>query len=251
MTKERRKVLLPLLFFPIIIILWKAYIALFNVPDYLLPQPEALLQTTIDLLVKGDMLYHIYITLKEVFIGIIIGIFSGLIVGYIVAKSRYIEKLIMPFVLIVQTAPKISLAPLFILWFGLGLESKIALVILVVLFPVMVNEIVVIRSIDKNMYNLMKILNSTSFQKFYHIELPYSLEAILSGIKVAVTQAITGAVIGEMIGAKAGLGYLLILGNETYDIKLVLSSIFVLSIVGLILYIIAEKIEKRFLIWKI
>lgn len=251
MTKEKRKILLPILFFPIIIIFWKVYIALFNVPDYLLPQPEILLKTTIDLLVKGDMLYHIYITLKEVFIGIVIGIFSGLVVGYIVAKSRYIEKLIMPFVLIVQTAPKISLAPLFILWFGLGLESKIALVILVVLFPVMVNEIVAIRSIDKNMYNLMKILNSTPFQKFYHIELPYSLEAILSGIKVAVTQAITGAVIGEMIGAKAGLGYLLILGNETYDIKLVLSSIFVLSIIGLLLYIIAEKVEKRFLNWKI
>ena len=251
MSRERRKVLLPLLFFPIIIILWKVYIAFFNVPSYLLPQPEDLLSTIIDLLFKGDMLYHIYITLEEVFIGVIIGIFSGLVVGYIVAKSRYIEKLIMPFVLIIQTAPKISLAPLFILWFGLGLESKIALVILVVLFPVMVNEIVAIRSIDKNMYNLMKILNSTSFQKFYHIELPYSLEAILSGIKVAVTQAITGAVIGEMIGAKAGLGYLLILGNETYDIKLVLSSIFVLSIIGLLLYIIAGKIEKKFLTWRI
>lgn len=251
MPKIERKIILPVLFFPIIIIVWKLYIAIFNVPEYLLPQPEALLKNLIELLTTGGMGYHIYITLKEVFIGVIAGVLSGLVLGYIVAKSRYIEKLIMPFVLIVQTAPKISLAPLFILWFGLGLESKIALVILVVLFPVMVNEVVAIRSIDKNMFNLMKILNGTPFQRFYYIELPYSLEAILSGIKVAVTQAITGAVIGEMIGAKAGLGYLLILGNETYDIKLVLSSIFMLSIIGLILYVAAEKIEKRALSWKI
>lgn len=251
MPKIERKIILPILFFPIIIIVWKLYIALFNIPEYLLPQPEALLQSLMELLTTGGMGYHIYITLKEVFIGVIVGVLSGLILGYIVAKSRYIEKLIMPFVLIVQTAPKISLAPLFILWFGLGLESKIALVILVVLFPVMVNEVIAIRSIDKNMFNLMKILNGTSLQRFYYIELPYSLEAILSGIKVAVTQAITGAVIGEMIGAKAGLGYLLILGNETYDIKLVLSSIFMLSIIGLILYVIAEKIEKKALSWKI
>ena len=248
MLKEKRKILLPLLFFPIIIVLWKSYIKIFNVPSYLLPQPEDLLINITDLIIKGDMLYHISITLQEVFIGIIIGILSGLIIGYVVAKSKYIEKLVMPFVLIIQTAPKISLAPLFILWFGLGLKSKIALVILVVLFPVMVNEILAIRSIDKNMYNLMKILNSNTFQKFYYIELPYSLEAILSGIKVAVTQAMTGAVIGEMIGAKAGLGYLLILGNETYDIKLILSSVIVLSIIGLLLYIMAEKIEKKFLI---
>lgn len=249
--KNKKEIVLPILFFPLIIILWKIYIFLFNIPNYLLPQPEAILQNLYHYLFIGDMGYHIYVTLKEVFIGVIVGIISGLVLGYIVAKSRVIEKLIMPFVLIVQTAPKISLAPLFVLWFGLGLESKIALVILVVLFPVMVNEIVAIRSIDRNMFNLMQILNASAFQKFYHIELPYSIEAILSGIKVAVTQAITGAVIGEMIGAKAGLGYLLILGNETYDINLVLSSIFMLSIIGLILYILAEKIEKKYLRWKI
>lgn len=249
MENKKKEIILPILFFPLIIIFWKMYIYLFDIPNYLLPQPEVVIKNLYNYLFNGDMGYHIYITLREVFIGVIIGIVSGLILGYIVAKSKMIEKLVMPFVLIVQTAPKISLAPLFVLWFGLGLESKIALVILVVLFPVMVNEIIAIRSIDKNMFNLMNILNASAFQKFYHIELPYSIEAILSGIKIAVTQAITGAVIGEMIGAKAGLGYLLILGNETYDINLVLGSIFMLSIIGLALYIIAEQIEKRCLKW--
>lgn len=250
LSREQRKIVLPIIMFPIIILLWKLYIALFNIPPYLLPQPEELMKSMADFLVNGDMISHINTTLKEVFIGVAVGILIGLVLGYIVAKSKFIERFIMPFVLIIQTAPKISLAPLFILWFGLGLQSKIAIVILVVSFPVMINEVVAIRSIDANVFNLMKILDASAWQKFIYIELPYSLQAILSGIKIALTQAMVGAVIGEMIGAKSGLGYLLTLGNETYDINLVLSSIIILSLIGLILYLVAGFVEKKLLIWK-
>ena len=250
MFNKYRKVILPVLVFPIIILIWKLYIFAFEVPSYLLPQPEDLLVYFVNLLTNGGMMKHIIITLKEVFVGVFIGIVLGLVMGYIVSKSKIVEKLVMPFILIIQIAPKISLAPLFILWFGLGLESKIALIILVVFFPIMVNQVTAIRSIDKNVINLMKVLNVSKFKRFIYIELPYSLEAIISGVKVAMTHAIVGAVIGEMIGAKAGLGYLLTLGNEVYDISLVLSSVFVLSLIGLILYLVAEVIEKKVLYWK-
>lgn len=94
----------------------------------------------------------------------------------------------MPFVIIIQTAPKISLAPLFILWMGLGIESKAALVILVVSFPIMINEVSAIRSIEDNVYNLMKVLKASKWQTFCKIEVPYSIEMMLSGIKLALTQ---------------------------------------------------------------
>ena len=175
----------------------------------------------------------------------------GLILGYIMAKIRFIERLIMPFVIIIQTAPKISLAPLFILWMGLGIESKAALVILVVSFPIMINEVSAIRSIEDNVYNLMKVLKASKWQTFCKIEVPYSIEMMLSGIKLALTQAMTGAVIGEMIGAKAGLGYLLTLGSETYDIKMILNAVILLSVIGLALYLISELIEKKALYWKV
>lgn len=250
MTKANtRKIILPILTFPVFIALWKLYIYLTGVEPYLLPQPEAVLNKLIYYFTEGDMMAHLVVTLQEIFIGTFIGVIAGLMAGYILAKSRFVERIVMPFVLVVQTAPKISLAPLFILWFGLGLESKIALVILVVFFPIMVNEVMAIRSIDANMHNLMKILNATRFQELISVEIPYSLPSILAGIKVATTQAIVGAVIGEMIGAKAGLGYLLTLGNETYDILLVLCSIVVLSIIGLILYMAASLLEKKLLYW--
>ena len=248
--QKYRKVILPILVFPILILIWELYIKVFQVPDYLLPRPMDLLRSMINLFKTGEIGKHILITLQEIFVGTAIGILIGLVLGYIMAKIKVIERLVMPFVIIVQTAPKISLAPLFILWMGLGIKSKAALVILVVSFPIMINEVTAIRSIDDNAYNLMKVLKANRWQVFSQLEVPYSLEMLLSGIKLALTQAMTGAVIGEMIGAKAGLGYLLTLGNETYDIRLILNAVILLSMIGLILYILSGFIERKALYWK-
>jgi NitT/TauT family transport system permease protein len=114
----------------------------------------------------------------------------------------------------------------------------------------MINEVTAIRSIDRNAYDLMKVLKASRWQVFRYIELPYSMEMLLSGVKLALTQAMTGAVIGEMIGAKAGLGYLLTLGSETYDIKMILNAVILLSVMGLLFYLISEYIERKTLYWK-
>ena len=245
--RKYRKIILPALFLPLFLIVWELYIRLFHVPNYLLPGPAELADSMVKLFVSGDIMKHIRVTMEEILMGTVIGI----VIGYIMAKIRFIERLIMPFVIIIQTAPKISLAPLFILWMGLGIESKAALVILVVSFPIMINEVSAIRSIEDNVYNLMKVLKASKWQTFCKIEVPYSIEMMLSGIKLALTQAMTGAVIGEMIGAKAGLGYLLTLGSETYDIKMILNAVILLSVIGLALYLISEFVEKKALYWKV
>lgn len=249
--RKNRKIILPVIFFPIFIIMWELYIACFHVPSYLLPRPLELVQAMISLFTAGNVMKHITVTMQEIMVGTAAGIAIGLVLGYLMAKVRIIERLVMPFVIIVQTAPKISLAPLFILWMGLGIESKAALVVLVVSFPIMINQVSAIRSIDNNVYNLMKVLKAGRWQVFWHIELPYSVEMMLSGIKLALTQAMTGAVIGEMIGAKAGLGYLLTLGSETYDIKMILNAVILLSVIGLALYLVSELIERKALYWKV
>lgn len=248
--KKHKNIILPIAIFPILILLWDLSIQVFHVPSYLLPRPGVLFESFIKLFQGGSIWEHIMVTLQEIFIGTGIGIVVGVVLGYIMAKIRIVEKLMMPFIIIIQTAPKISLAPLFILWMGLGMESKVALVIMVVSFPIMINQVLAIRSIDNNVYNLMKILNASKLQKFIYVELPYSIEMMLSGIKVAVTQAMIGAVIGEMIGSKAGLGYLLVLGSETYDINMILNSVLILSFIGLALYLISEFMEKKILFWK-
>ena len=245
--RKYRKTILPALFLPLFLIVWELYIRIFHVPNYLLPGPAELANSMVKLFVSGDVMKHIRVTMEEILVGTVIGIVIGLVLGYIMAKIRFIERLIMPFVISIQ----ISLAPLFILWMGLGIESKAALVILVVSFPIMINEVSAIRSIEDNVYNLMKVLKASKWQTFCKIEVPYSIEMMLSGIKLALTQAMTGAVIGEMIGAKAGLGYLLTLGSETYDIKMILNAVILLSVIGLALYLISELIEKKALYWKV
>ena len=200
----------------------------------------------------GKLLRFVFPSIIMMIFTSIYGVVDGLFVSNFSGKTSFAAiNLIMPFVIIIQTAPKISLAPLFILWMGLGIESKAALVILVVSFPIMINEVSAIRSIEDNVYNLMKVLKASKWQTFCKIEVPYSIEMMLSGIKLALTQAMTGAVIGEMIGAKAGLGYLLTLGSETYDIKMILNAVILLSVIGLALYLISELIEKKALYWKV
>lgn len=248
--RKYRNIILPGLFFPILLIIWELYVAIFHIPNYLLPRPLELAGSLVNLFINGDVNKHILVTMKEILVGTVAGVCIGLVMGYIMAKIKVIERLVMPFVIIVQTAPKISLAPLFILWMGLGIESKVALVILVVSFPIMINQVSALRSIEDNVYNLMHVLKANKFQIFWHIEIPCSIEMLLSGIKLALTQAMTGAVIGEMIGAKAGLGYLLILGSETYDIKMILNAVILLSVIGLALYLISEFAERKMLYWK-
>ncbi|MDV7824465.1 ABC transporter permease [Enterococcus gallinarum] len=247
---KSKNIIYPSLLFTLIIIIWELSVRISNVPNYILPSPTKLTSFFLTYISTGELLINAWVTLQEIFIGTFFGIILGVFLGYLIVKIKLIERLLMPLILIIQIAPKISLAPLFILWFGLGIQSKIALVILVVSFPIMVNQYTAFKQIDIRYIELLKILKASKFQKFISLELPFAFSAIISGIKVSMTQAITAAVIGEMMGAKSGLGYLLTYGNEMYDINIILSSVITLSIIGLVLYYMATYIEKKVLYWR-
>src|SRR5690606_39703302 len=149
-----------------------------------------------------------------------------------------------------QTSPKISFAPLFILWFGLGMTSKVVLVTLVVFFPIMVNGIVGMRSVDPRLYELMHLLKASRWQIFRALELPTAMASFLAGLRIAATQSMVAAIIGELMGAREGLGYLLMLGHETFDITLVLVAVAVMSTLGLVLYLLVQQVERSVLRWR-
>ncbi|MEK8130383.1 ABC transporter permease [Paenibacillus filicis] len=249
MNRLGRKTLLVSITLLVFIGLWQAYVSAFKVPVQILPGPALFVSKFVGIMSMSNMGTHIGITLYEIFIGFVIGCVCGLLFGYLLAKYPVLERMFNPYIVLIQIAPKISIAPLFLLWFGLGATSKVALVILVVFFPIMVNTIVGMRSVEKNMQDLLHILRANRWQRFWSVEIPYSLPSIMSGVKVSTTYAITGAVIGEMIGAKAGLGYLVILGSETYDINMILTAVLLLSLIGLILYVLSNQLEKKLLRW--
>ncbi|KHF37806.1 ABC transporter permease [Halalkalibacter okhensis] len=246
MKKKIAVIFIPFLLF---VLVWDLYVRFLSIPSYILPSPGSFLIELLTVFRQGEIYTHIYTTLYEIAIGMLLGVLLGLFVGYLVAKSRLIERILNPYIIIIQIIPKISIAPLFLLWFGLGANSKIAIIILVVFFPIMVNLIVGLRSIDRNVHALLKLVKVNRWQKFRFVEVMYALPAIISGVKVACTYAITGAVIGEMLGAQSGLGYLVMLGSETNEIQIILTSVFLLCIIGLILYLMIDLFERKLLGW--
>ncbi|MGV8103421.1 MAG: ABC transporter permease [Mesotoga sp.] len=232
-----------------IVVVWKVMVTLLKTPTHILPPPEDILFKFIELIRNSVLQKNFLATFEEIAIGFSAGAGLGIVIGYILAKVELLERALSPYILIFQTAPKISLAPLFVLWFGLGILSKVVLIALVTLFPVMINMILGVRSTEKNYYHLMRVLRARPWQVMLKLELMNSLPYLMTGLRVGLVLSITAAVIGEMMGSRAGLGFLLILGNEMYDITLLMTVILVISLLSFLLDVGMKKLQDRLLSW--
>ena len=231
------------------ILLWWGLVAVFDVPAYLVPSPGELADKAWFLATEAGLLSHIPVTLVEIVAGFAIGVVAGVATAVLFTRLPTVEVVLNPLIIFVQTAPKIAIAPLLLLWLGLGATPKIVLVAIVVFFPVLSNMLSALRSIDPNLLALARILRMGPVARFRRIELPQSLPLLFTGMKVGVTLAVTAAVIGELMGARAGLGYLLSLGQETADVGLVLVAVILLSLIGYALYLLLGIAERRLLGW--
>ncbi len=232
-----------------IVVVWKVMVTLLKTPTHILPPPEDILFKFIELIRNSVLQKNFLATFEEIVIGFSAGAGLGIVIGYILAKVELLARALSPYILIFQTAPKISLAPLFVLWFGLGILSKVVLIALVTLFPVMINMILGVRSTEKNYYHLMRVLGARPWQVMLKLELMNSLPYLMTGLRVGLVLSITAAVIGEMMGSRAGLGFLLILGNEMYDITLLMTVILVISLLSFLLDVGMKKLQDRLLSW--
>ena len=233
----------------VFILLWWGLVAAFDVPAYLVPSPGELADKAWFLATEAGLLSHIPVTLVEIVAGFVIGVVAGVATAVLFTRLPAVEVVLNPLIIFVQTAPKIAIAPLLLLWLGLGATPKIVLVAIVVFFPVLSNMLSALRSIDPNLLALARILRMGPVARFLRIELPQSLPLLFTGMKVGVTLAVTAAVIGELMGARAGLGYLLSLGQETADVGLVLVAVILLSLIGYALYVLLGIAERRLLGW--
>ena len=246
---DRKIISLQVLVFVAFIFLWKFIIFVFEFPEFILPQPETIFIEWCSMLKSGLLLEHTMVTLSETIIGFVIGVFLGIIPGYFVAKSKQIDQILSPYLVALQTAPKIALAPLIVMWFGFGISSKIIIVALIVFFPILVNTIVGIRSVDKNLLDLMKILKASKLQILRLVELPASMPVLFAAFKTGITLAVIGAVVGEFIGSNKGLGYLTIYASGLMDTPQVFVAIFQLTIIGILLYLLIDFIEGKTIPW--
>lgn len=233
----------------LLLVVWGLYIFIFNIPSFILPSPLDVIHSFWEVFITGEILFHFTLTLTEVLLGFILGAVLGLLIGYLVGTNRILYQALMPYILFAQTAPKIALAPLFVIWFGLGLVSKLVLIVSMVFFPVMLGTMFGLKSISYNLKCLMKITQLNWWQRIFKVELPHSLPYIFSGVKLGMVQAVIAAIVAEWISGQNGLGYLLIYNSTTYNSVGLFSTIVYTIILGFSLYQILNLLEDKFLFW--
>jgi NitT/TauT family transport system permease protein len=249
MIRGPRNFMLRLLLLASTLLIWEGLVRVLAIPAFILPTPSSVFVA----LYRGiaSMLYveHIWITLTETLLGFALGTTLAFALGIAVALSRRVEYFLYPFIVMFQAMPKVALAPLIIVWFGLGLTSKVINAALVAFFPLMVNTIVGLRSADEDRINLMKSLAATRTQIFWMLQLPNALPYIFAGLEIAMIFALIGAIVAEFVGAQSGLGMLIQSMNFTMDVAGQFSVLLILSVVGLLLNTLVTQVRKRVLFW--
>jgi NitT/TauT family transport system permease protein len=246
---RRPKSLLRLLLVLAVLAAWEGAVRLFDIPAYIVPAPSKVFVA----LYRGiaSMLYirHLWITLIETLLGFVVGSVVALVLGTLIALSRRCEYFLYPFILMFQAMPKVALAPLIIIWFGLGLTSKVAQASLTAFFPLMVNTIAGLRSADEDRVALMRSLDASEMQIFRMLRMPGAMPYIFAGFEIAMMLSLIGAIVAEFVGAQKGLGVLMMSMTFTMDTAGQFSVLLVLALVGLLLNSIIIVIRKRLLFW--
>lgn len=242
--------LLRLVLIAAVLALWEFLVKLTAVPEYILPAPSRIFFAMYNGIKSNVYPQHFFVTLTETLLGFLVGTVLAFMLGTLVALSRRVEYFLYPFIVMFQAMPKVALAPLIIVWFGLGLTSKVINAALVAFFPLMVNTIVGLRSAEEDRINLMRSLAASRTQIFFMLQLPNALPYIFAGLEIAMIFALIGAIVAEFVGAEKGLGMLIQSMNFNMDVAGQFSILLILSLLGLCLNGIVALLRRRLLFWE-
>ena len=231
----------------VVLAAWQWGPGLLGIPTFIIPPLSAVFDEFLRMLAVSALMTHTGVTALEVIAGFVLGSLLGAFFGYVLGMSPTAEFALSPYILALQIAPKVAFAPLFILWMGFTLYPKILVAILIVFFPVMVNVLTAIRTVDPDLVNLARAFKATRAQIFWKIEFPASLPPLFAGLRIASTLAVVGVVVGELVGGNMGLGYLLSFGEGQANTAMVFVAILMLTLVGGIAYLAVILIEQRVL----
>jgi NitT/TauT family transport system permease protein len=225
----------------------------FAVSDAALPyfsRPTVVLAKLYDLLSHGEIYRHISVTLSEIAIGYAIGAVVGLALGFILGRSRFLSDALQPYIIGLYSIPKIALAPVFIVWLGLGMASKVAVVFLASFFLVFFNTYSGLLAINEELVRLARLMGASWPQTVGRVILPAAAPQIFLGLKTAVPYAVIGAVIGEYIGSSEGLGYYILYASQTYDAPALFSGIIILVVIVFLVNFALNRLEARVIRWR-
>ena len=219
------------------------------VSKFVLPLPSSIPPELIGLIDTGVLGDNVLTTVWEAFCGFAIATGLGLTLGALIAEFRVVERIVYPYLIALQTMPKIALAPVLLVWFGFGLGSKIAVAAVISLFPILVNTIAGLKGCDQGRLDVLRALGAGKWDRFRLVKLPNALPFVFSGLSTAVMFALTGALVGEFVGSTHGLGYLIIQANSQMNIPQVFAVLLVLCAIGTTAFGLMQLLRRRFLYW--
>jgi len=241
-------ILLGSLAFGIVFLLvWQFLPPALGVPSYIIPTVTDLAHEFVRMAQRENLLVHIFSTVTIATLGFVIGSLLGAAMGYVLGMSVFIEKVLSPYILGLQIAPKVAFAPLFIMWLGYNAWPKLLVTILVVFFPIMVNVLQSMKTVDRDLINLARAYSMSRLQIFWKIEVPASMPALMAGLRIGATLAVIGVTVGELVGGNTGLGYLITFGEGQANTAMVFNAIVLLTLIGIVLYGAVAMIEARVL----
>lgn len=233
--------------FLVLFLLWEVSCWAFKVPDFILPSPSMIIDkiiTSWQLLLDNTV-----VTATEVLLGFGLSILVGIPLAVMSVYSRVFERVAFPFMVSLQTIPKVALAPILVMWLGYGILPKVMVAFLISFFPIVIGAVVGMRSTEKEMIYLVQSMGASELTTFLKIRLPRALPSIFGGLKIGMGQAVVGATVGEFIAAERGLGYLQLISQVRLDTTLLFAAVVMLSLLGVILFNIVAMIERLVLPW--
>ena len=237
MNSVARKIVewLPALaLFAALIALWQFSVSVLGIREYLLPSPASVVAAMTSSQI--DWTGHILVTGAAIFGAFVIAAVGGIALGTIIAWSSVMNRALMPFLVFVNTLPKVAVAPLFLLWLGYGILPNMLIGALIGFFPVVINTAVGLSQIDDDMLDLGRVFNAPKWKVFAKIRIPNAYPYILSALKVTATSAVVGAIVGEFVASQSGLGYVIITSQSSMNTPLAFGALVWISILGLVLY---------------
>ncbi len=250
----RRRLRLPGMFYSVLVFIglllaWQVGVMVSDVSTILVPTPLAVAESLVAGFQDGSLVTHAIVTLKEVVFGFGLAVGAALSSAVLITQFRPVERILFPLLVLTQTVPKVAMAPLLIVWFGLGLTSKVLTVALIAFFPLLINAILGLRSAANEQVEMLRSFGATRLQILRFLRIPSALPHIFAGLEVAVILAVTGAIVAEFVGSSAGLGYLIQASNFTLDVARTFAVIVVLSAIGFVLHAIVVRLGKLFVFW--
>lgn len=250
MIARLRDAAIPLVTIIVILILWQGAATYFEVPRYLVPKPTEIAQSLHKGLSGLQLLPHIIATLKGMLGGYALGCPIGLVVAALLSEYRFLEKAFYPILVAFQSIPKVALAPVIIVWFGFGLESKIVLVALMTFFPLFINTFAGLRSYNRDLEDMFRVFGASRWRIFYKVKLPSAASHIFAGLQTTVILAMLGTVISEMISAEKGLGFFIQASMFTFDVPMMFACTIILAVIGVIAMQLVIAARRATIFWE-